>query len=108
MSLIQFAWLKIDGRADALHSRWTAEISEHADAQLRADLMRHGIVVLPTPLTDTIRMMGAYAGLKYLFGSVVGVRDSADEDIYKRLSLWYDSEYTKMVQSVTYTMLMGS
>ena len=104
-SIIQFAWLKIDAHAVALESKWTSELSVHADAQLVADLFRFGVTTIPNPITATVRLMGAYIGLKFLLASAVGVRDTADEDVYKRLSLWYDSEYQRLLQGLTYTQI---
>ena len=108
--IINTDWLLFDQHAIALidAEAWTIELADSVSNDIDEVLWRHGFRMVagyvPTP---TVRKLAVNYALRALFMSVIGVRDSANDDLYKQFVQKYDSEYFACLRTLTYTNIVG-
>ena len=108
--IIDTDWLLVDQHAIALidAEAWTTELADSVSNDIDEVLWRHGYrMEAGYVATPTVRKLSTNYALRALFLSVIGVRDSANDQLYKEFASRYDSEYFSCLRTLTYTNIVG-
>jgi len=103
-------WLLVDQHAIALidAEAWTTELADSVSNDVDEILWRHGYRMEPGYIpTPTVRKLSVNYALRALFMSVIGIRDSENDGLYKEFAQKYDSEYFSTLRTLTYTNIVG-